>query len=232
MKKILMVMMMIGAAATTAVAGEWAGNAEVGFVQTGGNTDTSSLNVKGKAINDGDDWRSTVEAGALQSKDTGTTTSEKYNFAVQEDWKGLSAGYLFARLSYEQDKFGGYNSRTSETVGYGFDILKSDDKQWNAEVGAGARQTEDVAGVKVSDTVMRASTVFNWKISEVATFSQELKTEGGKEGYITNSVTALTNQVAGNLSSKISYAVQNNSKAPVGTKASDTILSASLVFSY
>jgi len=231
MKKVLMVVMM-GAAATTTVAGEWAGNAEVGFVQTGGNTDTSSLNVKGKAMNAGDDWRSTVEAGALQSKDTGTTTSEKYNFSIQQDWKGLSAGYLFARLGYEQDKFGGYNSRTSETVGCGFDILKSDDKQWNVEVGAGARQTEDVAGTKVSGTVMRASTVLNWKISDVATFSQELKTEGGKEGYITNSVTALTNQVAGNLSSKISYAVQNNSKAPVGTKASDTILSASLVFSY
>jgi putative salt-induced outer membrane protein len=231
MRKILILISLL-AFSGVASAQDWSGNAELGFVQTGGNTDTSSLNVKGKAINDGDDWRSTVEAGALQSKDTGTTTSEKYNFSIQEDWKGLSAGYLFARLAYEQDKFGGYNSRTSETVGYGFDILKSDDKQWNAEVGGGARQTEDVAGVKVSDTVVRASTVLSWKISEVATFSQELKTEGGKEGYITNSVTALTSQVAGNLSSKVSYAVQNNSKAPVGTKASDTILSASLVFSY
>ena len=231
MRKII-ILISLWAFTGTAHAQDWSGNAELGFVQTGGNTDTSSLNVKGKAIDDGDDWRSTAEAGALQSKDTGAVTSEKYNFSIQEDWKGLSAGYLFARIAYEQDKFGGYNSRTSETVGYGFDILKSDDKQWNAELGAGARQTEDVAGTKVSDTVMRASTVFNWKISEVATFSQELKTEGGKEGYITSSNTALTNQVAGNLSSKVSYAVQNNSKAPLGTKASDTILSASLVFSY
>lgn len=218
--------------AGTAAAQDWSGNAELGFVQTGGNTDTSSLNVKGKAVNDAEQWRTTAEASALQSKDTGATTSEKYNLSIQEDWKGLSVGYLFARLAYEQDKFGGYNARTSETVGYGFDILQSEDKQWNAELGAGARQTEDTLGVKTSDTVLRASTVFNWKISAVATFSQELKTEGGQEGYITNSVTALTNQVAGNLSSKISYSVQNNSKAPVGTKASDTILAASLVFSY
>ncbi len=231
MRNILMAFMLL-AFAGSAAAQDWAGNAELGFVQTGGNTDTSSLNLKGKAINDGDDWRSTVEAAALQSKDTGAVTAEKYNLSVQGDWKSLSVGYMFVRFGYEQDKFGGYNSRTSETVGYGFDILKSDDKQWNAEVGAGARQTEAVTGAKVSDTVVRASTVFNWKISEIATFSQELKTEGGQEGYITNSVTALTNQVSGNLSSKISYAVQNNSKAPTGTKASDTILSASLVFSY
>ncbi len=229
-KKIMFVAALL--AATTAYAEDWSGNAELGFVQTSGNTDTSSLNLKAKGINDGDDWRTTLEAGALQSKDTGTTTSEKYNAAIQGDWKGLSVGYLFVRLGYEQDKFGGYNSRTSETIGYGFDILKEADMTWNAEIGGGARQSEDTAGVKTSDTVVRASTVFNWTISDTAKFSQELKTEGGKEGYITKSLTGLTNQVARNLSSKISYEVQNNSKAPTGTKATDTILSASLVFSY
>ncbi|MDQ7058204.1 MAG: DUF481 domain-containing protein [Ghiorsea sp.] len=152
--------------------------------------------------------------------------------SLQADWKDLDSGYLFGRLAYEQDKFGGYNSRTSQTVGYGFDILQSDEKQWNAEVGVGTRQSEEVSGIKISDTILRASTVFNWHISETAKFTQELKVEGGQEGYITKSLTALTNQVAGNLSSKMSYDVQNNSKAPFGTKATDTILSASLVFSY
>jgi len=218
--------------ASAANADGWSGNAELGFVQTTGNTDTSSLNLKVKGISDGEIWRTTVEGGALNSKDTGKTTSEKYHIAVQEDWKGLSAGYLFVRLAYEQDKFGGYNRRTSETLGYGFDILKSDEKQWNAEVGAGARQSEDTAGVQTNDTVLRASTVFNWNISKTAKFTQELKTEGGKEGYITKSLTALTNQVANNLSSKISYEVQNNSKAPAGTKATDTTLSAALVYAY
>lgn len=232
MKNILMIAAVTFAFTGQAAAAEWKGNAELGYVQTGGNTDTSSLNLKGKGINDGDEWRTTVEAAALNSDSAGTTTSEKYNFSVQLDWKMSESGYLFARYGYEQDKFGGYNSRMSETVGYGFDILKEDDMTWNAEIGGGARQSEDLAGVSTSDTVVRASTVFNWKISDTATFSQELKTEGGDAGYTTNSVTALTNQVAGNLSSKISYSLQNNSKAPAGTKDTDTILAASLVYSY
>jgi len=233
MKKLLVLVAASVAFAGFAQAEEWKGNAELGFVQTGGNTDTSSLNLKGKGIRDGDEWRTTAEASALQSKDTGTTTSEKYNFSIQEDWKIMESGYLFARFSYEQDKFGGYNSRMSETIGYGFDILKEDAMTWNAELGGGVRQSEDVAGVKTSDSIVRASTVFNWKISDTTAFSQTLSTEGSsKGGYTTKSETALTNQVAGNLSSKISYSVANNSKAPAGTKASDTVLAASLVYSY
>jgi len=233
MRNLLMVAMVLGAFVSSATAEEWKGSAELGFVQTSGNTDTSSLNLKGKGVRDGDTWRTTAEAAALKSKDSGTTTSEKYNVSIQEDWKGLSTGYLFVRFGYEQDKFGGYNQRTSETVGYGFDILKEADMTWNAEVGAGARQSEDTSGVTDSDSILRASTVFNWKISEVATFSQELNTEGSSSGgYTTKSVTALTTQVSGNLSSKVSYSVANNSKAPSGTKASDTVLAASLVYSY
>jgi putative salt-induced outer membrane protein len=233
MKHILLITAAAMAFVGFAQAEEWKGNAELGFVQTGGNSDTSSLNLKGKGIRDGDEWRTTVEAGALQSKDTGATTSEKYSFSTQEDWKMMVSGYLFVRFAYEQDKFGGYNSRMSENIGYGFDILKEDAMTWNAELGGGARQSEDTAGVKTSDSIVRASTVFNWKISGTTAFSQELSTEGSsKGGYTTKSVTALTNQVAGNLSSKISYSVANNSKAPAGTKASDTILAASLVFSY
>ncbi len=232
MKKLLLIPLLATVFAGQAVAEGWGGNAELGYVQTGGNADTSSLNLKGKAVKDGEEWRTTAEAGALKSDSAGTTTSEKYNASVQEDWKLSESGYLFGRLTYEQDKFGGYNSRTTETIGYGFDIMKSDEKQWNAEIGGGARQSEDTTGTKVSDTIVRASTVFNWQINKATKFTQELSTEGGKEGYITKSLTALTNQLAGNLSSKVSYAVQNNSKAPAGTKASDTILSASLVFSY
>jgi len=232
MKYILMIAAVTFAFAGQAAAEGWTGNAELGYVQTGGNADTSSLNLKGKAVNDGDEWRTTFEAGALNSDSEGVTTSEKYNFSAQMDWKMSESGYLFARYGYEQDKFGGYNSRMSEAVGYGFDIMKEDDMTWNAEIGGGARQSEDLAGVSTDDTIARASTVFNWQINESSKFTQELSTEGGDAGYTTKSLTALTNQLAGNLSSKISYAVQNNSKAPVGTKASDTILSASLVFSY
>jgi len=225
----------IVALSTSALAAEapaWNSNIELGYVSTTGNTEVSSLNAKGKAIRDAEVWRTTVEASALNVSDKVGVTAEKYGVSAQEDRKMGESSYLFGRIGFKTDRFGGFSSRTSETVGYGFDILKGDERQWNAEIGAGARQTELTTGEKTTDTVMRASTLYNWKISETATFSQELKTEGGKEGYVSNSVTSLLNQISGNFSSKISYSVEHTSEVPVGTEKMNTETAVSLVFAY
>jgi len=219
----------------TAIAADdsaWKSNLELGFVQTTGNTEINSLNSKAKAIRDSEEWRLTLEASALSVSDKVSTTAEKYDISVQEDWKMLDSGYLFGRIGFDTDRFGGFKSRSSETLGYGFDILERDDKQWNAELGGGARQTELTSGEKTSDAVVRASTVFNWKISDSSTFMQSLKTEGGNKGFVSNAVTALLNQVSGNLSSKIAFTMQHTSNVPEGTKKLNTETAVSLVFSY
>jgi len=108
---------------------EWTSNLEVVYVQTGGNTEVSSLNAKGKSSRDGEEWRTTVQALALNVSDKVGTTAEKYDVSVQEDYKLTESGYLFGRLGFDTDRFGGFTSRTSETVGYGFGILKNDEKQ-------------------------------------------------------------------------------------------------------
>ena len=225
----------IAALSTSAIAAEapaWNSNLEVGYVSTTGNTEVSSLNAKSKAIRDANVWRTTLEASALNVSDKVGTTAEKYGLSAQADKKIGESSYLFGRIGFKTNRFDGFKSRTSETVGYGFDILKGDEKQWNAEIGAGARQTELTTGEKTSDVVARASTLFNWKISGTATFSQELKTEGGKDGYVTNSVTSLLNQISGNFSSKISFSTEHTSEVPAGTEKMNTETAVSLVFAY
>jgi len=85
---------------------------------------------------------------------------------------------------------------------------------------------------KNNDAIVRAATLFNWKFNPSSTFSQELKIEAGKEGSVTNSITALTNQVSGNLSSKVSFSAQKTSKVPAGNKKTNTELAIALVFTY
>jgi len=225
----------IAAFSTSALAAEapaWTSNVEIGYVSTTGNTEVSSLNAKGKAIRNAEVWRTTLEASALNVSDNVGITAEKYGVSGQEDRKIGESSYLFGRIGFKTDRFGGFTSRTSETVGYGFDILKSDEKQWNAEIGAGARQTELTTGEKTNDAVARASTLFTWKVSETAKFSQELKIESGKDGSVSNSVTSLLNQISGNFSSKISYSVEHTSEVPVGTEKMNTETAVSLVFAY
>jgi len=210
----------------------WKSDLELGFVQTGGNTQTQTLNAKAKLVIDGDEFRTTVEGAALSSKDGKSTTAEKYTASIQEDWKMSEQDYLFGRVGFDTDRFGGFKRRLRETIGYGRDLIKSDELLWKAEVGAGARQTELIPAERKNEVIGRVSTAVNWKINDAATFTQELSSEGGKEGFVSNSVTALQQKLNGRLSTKIAFSAQHTSKVPVGTKNTNTETAITLVWSY
>ncbi|MES0372183.1 MAG: DUF481 domain-containing protein [Mariprofundaceae bacterium] len=213
-------------------AGFWKSDLELGFVQTGGNTQVRTLNTKAKLVGDGETLRTTLEGSALSTTDRNATTAEKYSASIQEDWKFSEYDYLFGRVGFETDRFGGFTRRISETVGYGRELVKSDELHWKAEIGAGARQTELIPAENRNEVIGRSSTTIKWKISDGATLTQDLNTEGGREGFVSHSVTALRHKLNSSLSSKISFSVQHTSKVPVGTKNTNTETAITLVWSH
>ena len=210
----------------------WHSDLELGFVQTGGNTQTQTLNAKAKLVWDADELRSTFEGAAISSKDGQATTAEKYSASIQEDWKISKIDYLFGRVGFTTDRFDGFKRRLRETVGYGRDLIKSSELYWKAEIGAGLRQTTFTTNEKQNDVIGRASTAVKWKINDAATFTQELSSEGGKQGFVSNSVTAIQQKLNSRLSTKISFSAQHTSKVPVATKKLNTETAISLVWSY
>ena len=232
MRKLLMIAALMTSPVVTVAEESWKSELEIGFIQTSGNTEVESMNAKGKSIYATKPWRTTLEGSAMKVSDGVTTTAEKYDLSLQEDRKFGNSSYMYARISYVEDRFAGVSSRTSETIGYGFDIIELEDKQWNAEIGAGFRQIASTDGLKTRDDVGRLSTSFNWKVSQTAKFSQLLKTEGGENGFVTNSVTSLLNQINGHMSSKISFSAQHTSEVPQGTNNWSKETAVSLVFSY
>jgi len=210
----------------------WKSDLELGFVQTGGNTQTQTLNAKAKVVWDAEEFRSTVEAAAMSSKDGKATTAEKYSASIQEDWKMSETDYLFGRVGFDTDRFGGFKRRLRETVGYGRELIKNDELHWKAEIGAGARQSTSTANQKTNEIIGRVSTAVKWKINDAATFTQELSSEGGKNGFVSNSVTAVQQKLNSRLSTKIAFSTQHTSKVPVATKKLNTETAISLVWSY
>jgi len=83
-----------------------------------------------------------------------------------------------------------------------------------------------------NDVIVRASTDWKWFITEHATLAQTLNTEGGKEGFLSHSVTSLQQQINKTLSSKIAFSAEHTSKVPVGIKKLNTEMSVTLVLAY
>ena len=67
----------------TIAAATWKSNVEIGFVKTGGNTETETLNAKAKAETEREKWRHTVNLEALNSSDKSVATAERYILSGQ-----------------------------------------------------------------------------------------------------------------------------------------------------
>ena len=211
---------------------DWSNNVELGAVKTNGNTQTLTLNSGAKMVHNGADLRTTITGSANNASNNNATTAEKYAVSLQEDWKITVDDYLFLRLGFESDRFAGFRRRFSETLGYGRDLIKTEDFSWNIELGGGLRQSQFTDRTKKNEAIARSASAISWNISDSAKLTQNFSTEGGKSGWASKSVTGLQHKLNSSLSSKISLKLDHNSKVPAGTKKLDIETAITLVVNF
>lgn len=210
----------------------WKASAELGYVATSGNTETETVNAKAMLSTDRENWRHKGEITALQSSDAIITTAKKRTLFVQSDYKLTDPNFLFGNINYEYDKFGGYEYRVTETIGYGRRVIDDTDMTLDLEIGPGARQTKLDSGKTESEGVVRGAAKFDWTVSKTSKFSEVLTVEAGEDVTVSKSVTSLSSQINGSLSMKISYTYKNTSEVPVGIDDTDTETAVTLVYNF
>jgi putative salt-induced outer membrane protein len=218
--------------ATEPAADPLTGKFELGYLATSGNTETSSLNSKLGMVYDAQQWRHSLDAAVVQAEDSGVTTAERHQLGAKSDYKFNESDYLFITVNWEQDRFAGFEQRTSEAVGYGRRILKSERHSLDAELGAGARQTTPVLGPDVSESILRAAAKYKWSIAEGATFDQSLVVESGESNTYLESVSALAAKLIGSWSMKFSYTIKHNSDVAVGLENTDTYTAVGIEYGF
>ncbi len=215
---------------------EWKGEVELGYVKTGGNTDTSSLNTKAAAEQESEKWRHTLKAGALKNATDGKTTAERYFTTGQTNYKFTKSSYLFGFLGYEKDPFSGYDYRATINIGYGNNVINNDAVNLALEIAPGTRQSKVTLTREIeNEFTVTGVANFLWNISKTTKFNQDLTVSVGNKnvgGTVTRSLTSLTSHVAGNLSTKISYSLRHASVVPTGKQKSDDIISVALLYNF
>jgi len=219
-------------AAEDAPASLWKASAELGYVTTSGNTETETLNAKATASTDREQWRHKGEITALKSSDAVNTTAQKYTLMGQSDYKLEGKNFLFGVVTYEDDKFSGYDYRVTEAVGYGRRVIEDTDMTLDLEIGPGARQSKLDNGDTESEAMLRAAAIYDWTISKTSKFGEALTVEAGEDVTVTKSVTSLSSQIEGNLSMKITFTYKNTSEVPVGVDETDTETAITLVYNF
>ena len=210
----------------------WKQNIELGFVQTGGNTQTQTLNTKAKIMYEDQLWRTQVEGSALKSSNQKQNTGEQYTLSLQQDWKFSKQSYVFGRLAYVADRFANIRSQYSENIGYGRILMDNARVKWTADISAGLRQTQWVSLPFNQDTTLRVSTDVHGAVNPQLHWSQILVTEGGQSGFVSRLETSLQQQISASLSSKMTYSVDHTSKVAKGIQKLNTAFLVTLVWSH
>lgn len=208
----------------------WSGKATLGYLATSGNTENSTLNSGFELGFKTGAWAHLANASAITASQSEVTTAEAYDLGWKSERQLTDKDFLFGRLGWRKDRFGGYDTQFSQTVGYGRRIIDNDKHKLNAEIGAGARQSEFPTGIKENETIVRGGAYYTWNFSETAQFRQDLTIEAGDENTYSESVTAISAKLLGDLALVASYTIKNNSDVPALTEKTDTYSALSLEY--
>ena len=171
-----------------------------------------------------------LNAAAINASENEVTTAEAYDLGWKSERNLTDKDFLFGRVSWRKDKFGGYDTQLSETIGYGRRLVDTDKHKLNAEIGAGARQSKLQDGTEEDETIFRGGMYYKWLFSETAEFRQDLTAEGGEENTYIESVTAVSAKLLGDLALVASYTVKHNTDVPALTEKTDTYTALSLEY--
>jgi len=222
------------AAGTSAIAAEsWKSDVEVGLILTSGNTETQSTNLKAGVEHESNKWRNEAKFETLNVKGKEGRLSERYVASGKTSYLINDASYTFLTADGEHDPFSGYAYQATSALGYGHRLIDTEATVLDLNGGPGYRQTrirgdEDAVG----EGVLRLAGLYTQKLSKTAEFSQALITAIGEVSAISKSVTAITAQIAGNMSMKAALTIRNNTEVPAGIKNTDTETAVTLVYTF
>ena len=182
----------------------------LGYLATSGNTENSTLNTAFEVGFKTGKWAHLYKAAAINAMENKVTTAEAYDTSWKSERNLTDKDFLFGRLHWRKDRFGGFDTQFSQTVGYGRRLIDTDKHKLNGELGVGARQSEDQSGFKDDETVYRGGLDYKWKLSETAEFRQDLTAESGEANTYVESVTALSAKLLGDLALVASYTIKHN----------------------
>jgi putative salt-induced outer membrane protein len=225
--------------------GTWAMRALAGYSKTGGNTDTSSANALFHVAHTWEDWKFLFGAEGLYGSTKGQTTAQAWDAHAQANYNINPNLYWFAGLRYDDDKFSGFAYQELVSTGLGYQIIKTDDTKFTAQLGVGERRlrtemlTEDAVGAITgvqqapageSDTVLDAALNFNHSFNPSTKLILGVALESGRLNTQTTWNAALQVKMSTLLSLSAGYQLVRNSAPPDGVGKSASLLTLNLVY--
>ena len=214
---------------------------EFGLILTTGNTETTSFKAKLASHHELQNWSNDYVAEALYKQDEvdlddgeeSQTTAQKWFVSGQGNYKLENPDHrLFVFGSYEDDRFSSFDYQSTIASGWSQKMWDTETSKFEYSVGPGYSYSKTNDGETISGMILRGALDYQWKISDNATFKQQLSTEVGSDNTKSKSETSLSAQINGSLAMKVSLTMDHNTDVADDRKKLDTQTAVTLVYSF
>jgi putative salt-induced outer membrane protein len=211
----------------------WKGEGALGFTSSSGNTDTENLDANLKVSRQHLQWKHSLALEAIRNETDNETSAERWAIRERSEYQLDAQSYAFGQARYEEDKFSGYDHQASLVFGLGSRLLEDARHLLDLSLGLGYRNIRNSESGDSEDSgIVTSDLIYEYKISESATFREIALLEAGEDNTFFQSETALQSRISDSLSSRISYLVKHNSTVPADVEKTDKFVSISLVYSF
>lgn len=210
----------------------WTGEAELSGARSTGNTDQVTVGLAGEAAREIGKWRHKFEGLIDFEESNGETTRRRWLLNYEPNYSFNDRAYSFGFFQFEDDAFGSFDYRFSESIGLGYQVVRSENVTLSLEGGPGARHIKYwEEGVTTEFTGLFRG-AFEWRLSESATFTHDFAFFWGTNQDSIDSRAALRMRINGSLSGRISYNYRYNSNASPSASKVDTTTRAAIVYEF
>lgn len=214
---------------------EWSGEGAFNAGVTSGNTETADLGVGLKLKHQGDDWVQYGELAADYGETDSIETKNRIFAAGQVDRIFDDAFSGYGRLTWERDEFSGFDNRYFLGLGAAWKVLAGDATKWTLEGGPGykideIRETLTAPAVTEESVGVRAGSKFEHKFNDAVSLSNNTEVVYSEASTQVANIIALSANLWGNLSARVSLDVRHDTNPLPGFEATDTATRFSLVY--
>ena len=208
----------------------WSGESSLGASYSSGNNNEWSVSATINMERKGPRWEHDVAIDGLIRNNQGVRTEERLNtsYRGRRDFTG-SPWFSFGTLQFEHDLRVGIDTRFTETLGVGFQLINRDALKWEASAGPALRQTKFEDGFSESTLAAFVGTELKWELTDTLTFREKLGAVMDDSNSTFSSATSLTANVYGRLSGRLSFELNAETDPSTGNDELDTRTLLSLV---
>lgn len=209
----------------------WKLQTDFGFVNTAGNTSTTTLNASEAASYATGPFTLSQTFAVVYGRNEDRRSAENYAAGLRGDY-GLSKRVgVYLLGNWNRDEFAGIARRFEEGTGFTFKAIASQQTELALEVGAALNQQRDIDGIKQGYASGRGALRLKQMLNKAAYFQQlgeilpDLKTS---EDVRINTETSVVAPISASLSLKVSYVIKFDNLPEAGFKKTDRFLTSGL----